>query len=178
METKQEIRQRIREIVRSTGKEQLDRLSDDVCRKVMDKVKSCRKDSMTILLYWSLPDEIRTPQLIDELQKMGHRILLPVVTENTLVLKEYRSSRDMTVGAYEINEPVGDTFTDYGRIDLAFIPGRAFTRNGDRLGRGKGYYDRLLKILKCTTIGICFPFQIVDEIPMEWNDIRLNDVIF
>ena len=178
METKQDIRRRIRETIGNTPAQMLDSLSDDVCLKILDRVKSEGRDRMTILMYWSLPDEVRTPQLIDSLHKMGHRILLPVVNGNTLLLRKYQNVSDMTVGQFDIQEPVGEEFTDYDKIDLAFIPGRAFTKEGDRLGRGKGYYDRLLQNLHCTKTGICFPFQIVEKIPVEWNDIRLDEVIF
>lgn len=178
METKQDIRRRIRETIGNTPAQMLDSLSDDVCLKILDRVKSEGKDRMTILLYWSLPDEVKTPQLIDSLHKMGHRILLPVVNGDTLLLREYRNISDMTVGQFEIQEPVGEEFTDYSNIDLAFIPGRAFTSKGDRMGRGKGYYDRLLQNLRCTVIGVCFTFQIVEKIPMDTHDIKMNEVIY
>lgn len=178
METKQDIRHRIREIINSTRAQMLDSLSDSVCLKILNRVKSEGKDRMTILLYWSLPDEVRTPQLIDSLHKMGHRILLPVVNGDTLLLREYRNISDMTVGQFEIQEPIGGEFTDYDKIDLAFIPGRAFTTDGARLGRGKGYYDRLLTKIGCPLIGVCFPFQIVEKIPMDTHDIMMNEVIY
>ena len=178
METKQDIRHRIREIINSTRAQMLDSLSDDVCLKILNRVKSEGKDRMTILLYWSLPDEVRTPQLIDSLHKMGHHILLPVVNGDTLLLREYRNISDMTVGQFEIQEPIGGEFTDYDKIDLAFIPGRAFTTDGARLGRGKGYYDRLLTKIGCPLIGVCFPFQIVEKIPMDTHDIMVNEVIY
>ena len=178
METKQDIRRRIKEIIVSTPAQMLDSLSDDVCLKILDRVKSEGRDRMTILLYWSLPDEVRTPQLIDSLHKMGHRILLPVVNGDTLLLREYRNISDMTVGQFEIQEPIGGEFTDYDKIDLAFIPGRAFTTDGARLGRGKGYYDRLLTKIGCPLIGVCFPFQIVKKIPMDTHDIMMNEVIY
>lgn len=178
METKQDIRHRIREIINSTRAQMLDSLSDSVCLKILNRVKSEGRDRMTILLYWSLPDEVRTPQLIDSLHKMGHRILLPVVNGDTLLLREYRNISDMTVGQFEIQEPIGGEFTDYDKIDLAFIPGRAFTTDGARLGRGKGYYDRLLTKIGCPLIGVCFPFQIVEKIPMDTHDIMMNEVIY
>ena len=53
----------------------------------------------------------------------------------------------------------------------------AFTPNGRRLGRGKGYYDRMLPKLKCPLIGLAFPFQIIDDMPCEPHDVSMNEVI-
>ncbi len=66
-----------------------------------------------------------------------------------------------------------------GPIDVALIPGIAFTCEGNRLGRGKGWYDRFLNSQSVPyTIGVCFPYQIVDSLPLEKHDIQLNRVIY
>ena len=76
-------------------------------------------------------------------------------------------------------EPSGGNFTDYAAIDLAIIPGMAFGSKGHRLGRGKGYYDRLLSQLtpKTIKIGLCFPWQRVDYVPTDENDVSMDYVI-
>ena len=76
-------------------------------------------------------------------------------------------------------EPTGRSFTDYASIDLAVIPGMAFDTSGNRLGRGKGYYDRFLSLLPpyIYKIGVCFGFQMFDSIPSDTTDIRMNEVI-
>ena len=77
-----------------------------------------------------------------------------------------------------MEEPTGALFTDYATIDLVIVPGVAFDRDGNRLGRGKGYYDRLLpRIPSAYKVGICFPFQIVEEVPAEPFDIRMDEII-
>ena len=74
-------------------------------------------------------------------------------------------------------EPSGEPFTDYNSIDIAIIPGLAFTQDGKRLGRGKGYYDRLLAQMPSVyKMGLCFPFQLVQDIPMNENDILMDEV--
>ena len=79
---------------------------------------------------------------------------------------------------YGIEEPTGELFTDYADIDFIVVPGVAFDRNGNRLGRGKGYYDRLLpRIPSAYKAGICFPFQLVEEVPAEPFDIRMDEII-
>jgi 5-formyltetrahydrofolate cyclo-ligase len=77
-------------------------------------------------------------------------------------------------------EPTGEVFSvdSYHEIDLAVIPGVAFDRHGARLGRGKGYYDRLLSLmLNAYKIGICFPFQLLEHIPSEPHDVLMNEVV-
>jgi len=77
-------------------------------------------------------------------------------------------------------EPTGPLFAPehYGEIELAIIPGMAFDSAGHRLGRGKGYYDRLLPNLKTAKLtGICFPFQLLEEVPAEAHDISVCKVI-
>ena len=70
----------------------------------------------------------------------------------------------------------GNDFTEFDKIDIAIIPGMAFDRNHNRLGRGKGFYDRLLPKIKAPKIGICFSFQVVDEVPVDELDIPLDEV--
>lgn len=130
-----------------------------------------------VLIYSSLWDEVDTSWL---LRQYIHEksIVLPTVVGDSLELHEYVSQNTTVVGAYGITESTGPIVTDYDSIDLAIIPGRAFTPDGCRLGRGKGYYDRLLPLLHCPTIGICFSFQILENIPIDTHDIKVDKVIY
>ncbi len=132
-----------------------------------------------ILLYDSLPDEVDTRELICQLKATGKRILLPVVMDDErMELIEYQDESSMREGAFHIKEPVGEPFTDYAAIGVAIVPGMAFDRHGHRLGRGKGYYDRFLaKIPYIYVIGVCYDFQLLDEIPVENHDRKVNEVI-
>lgn len=133
----------------------------------------------TILLYHSLPDEIDTHELIGILHSLGKTILLPTVVRDELELHQYIDETALSVSStFGIHESIGPLFTDYSKIDLAVIPGIAFTSTGNRLGRGKGYYDRLLPKLQCPLIGIAFPFQMVEWLPCEEHDIRVTEVIY
>lgn len=133
-------------------------------------------EAQVVLLYHSLPDEVYTHQLVEEWSRRKE-ILLPVVVGDELELRRYTGKDDLRVGAYGIAEPVGDLFTDYDRIDVAVIPGMAFDTCGNRLGRGKGYYDRLLPKLHTYNIGICYDFQVLDEIPCEPFDRKMDAVL-
>lgn len=134
----------------------------------------------TILLYHSLPDEVCTHPL---LQRWAGKklILLPFIKgPGELELRPYDKGTEMQKNEYGIAEPTGTAFTSYEKIDVAIIPGMAFNNKGQRLGRGKGFYDRLLHKLKSLhvhTIGICFDFQKTDFIPTESHDVSVNEVL-
>ena len=105
---------------------------------------------------------------------------MPVVKGDELELRRYYPEKGFTVGAFGVLEPNGEAFTDYASIDLAVIPGVAFDNEGNRLGRGKGYYDKLLHKTKNTSLyklGICFDFQKVDFVPTDAHDIRMDEVL-
>lgn len=135
----------------------------------------------TLLLYNSMPDEVNTHGLIASLHKQGRCVLLPrMKNEEELELVKYRGKLGLRISErYGILEPDGEPFNDYESIDLAIIPGMAFTPGGGRLGRGKGYYDRLLaKMPTVYKLGLCFPFQIFDSIPTDMNDMPMDEVFY
>lgn len=133
----------------------------------------------TLLVYNSLPDEVPTQELLDELVGEGKTVLLPrVVNDTEMEVRRYTGKEDLQKGAFGIMEPTGTLFTDYERIDVAIVPGVAFDPKGHRLGRGKGYYDRFLsKVPFIYKIGVCFPSRLMDEIPADEYDILMDEVI-
>ena len=138
-------------------------------------------EAQTIMAYYSLPDEVNTHALIDELVAEGKTVLLPKVTgDDTMELRRYTGRADLQEGAYHILEPVCEPFTDLAAIDLILIPGLAFDAAGHRLGRVRGYYDRFLHSKNrpyCVKIGVCFDFQKVDEVPVDAHDIAMDKVV-
>jgi len=133
----------------------------------------------TILLYHALPDEVNTELLLEKLsnRRSGNkRVVLPVVEGEYLLLKEYIPSK-MESGYREIQEPAGEECVNPSEIDIAIIPGVAFDRHCNRLGRGKGFYDRLIPYLECKKIGLSFDFQIVEQVPCEEFDKPLDIVM-
>jgi 5-formyltetrahydrofolate cyclo-ligase len=132
----------------------------------------------TILLYYSLPDEVCTHHFVERCHRqLGKRVLLPVVVGDDLELRLYEGADSLREGAFHILEPTGPVFTQYDEIDLALVPGVSFDAEGHRLGRGKGYYDRLLPRLSCPTLGICFRYQLSEHIPVEAHDCVMSQVI-
>jgi len=145
--------------------------------RIMERLESDEDfvNAHTILLYASLEDEVDTHDLIARHEK-DKCILLPIVVGDTLELRIYNGHWEQ--GAFGIMEPTGSKFDALEQIDIAIIPGIAFDREGHRLGRGKGYYDKLLPSLPhCKKIGVCFPFQLVDQVPTDLHDITMDKVI-
>ena len=131
-----------------------------------------------VLLYHSLPNEVDTSLLLQQAYSEGKQILLPKVVGDILELYLYEPSQ-LVVGSYGIMEPTGLPFPveRYAEIGLAIIPGLAFSQRGERLGRGKGYYDRLLPLLpNAYKLGICFPYQYLPSVPVEEHDTLMDEV--
>lgn len=149
-------------------------LSEEILEKL--EALPAFQQAKTVLLYHSLKDEVHTHAFIEKWSKKK-TILLPVVAGEELELRLYTSTEDLLPGAYGIAEPAGQPFVDYASIDLAVVPGVAFDKEGRRLGRGKGYYDKLLTRIPAIFAGICFPFQLIDEVPAEPFDIRMDTII-
>jgi 5,10-methenyltetrahydrofolate synthetase len=130
-----------------------------------------------ILAYWSMDDEVLTPAFIDKWSAAGKQFYLPSIQGQDLVVKHYDGA--LKPGQeFGIPEPDGDQVTDLSPITLILVPGRAFDREGNRLGRGRGFYDRLLPQLPhALKAGICFDCQKLPSVPTDENDIKMNFVI-
>lgn len=128
-----------------------------------------------ILMYHSLPDELSTIDFIDKWHTRKH-FFLPRVNGVNLDVLPYDRTR-LQYGSFHIEEPTGDDIEDIDNIELIIVPGIAYDNRGNRVGRGKGYYDRLLSRTKATKIGIGYDFQLVDEIDSEPHDITMDILI-
>ena len=178
MEEKRHLRNFIREQKKLSTPEQLAAMSDAVVGSILHGGQW--SVATTMLLYYPLPDELDVRPLIQMAYQAGHRVLLPVVVGDDLELRLYEGEESLRAGAYNIMEPVGPLFPpeDYNQIQLAIVPGMAFDASGHRLGRGKGYYDRLLPQLpQAYKIGVCYPFQFLTDIPSEEHDVLMNEVV-
>lgn len=170
---KSDIRMSIKNIKKSITEEERAQISDRI-RRYTEQLPEFRQAG-TILLYHSLRDEVDTSSFLN-LWQHDKRLLLPVVKENDLIICDYHPD-NLKPGSFGIFEPQGDEITDLSIIDLIIIPGVAFDKNRNRLGRGKGYYDRLLSRLSAYKVGICYDCQITDHIPVEEHDIPMDHVI-
>lgn len=156
-------------------------LSDDdrmtAARRVFERLESLAQFMMAdnIMLYHSLADELSTREFIDKWHATKH-FFLPRVNGLDLDILPYDRTR-MHLGAFHIEEPDGCETADIDDIDLIVVPGVAYDRSGNRVGRGKGYYDRLLSRAKAVTIGVGYDFQFFDSIEVEEHDVPVDIVI-
>ena len=137
------------------------------------------REAGTVLAYYSLADELFTHDFV---QRWADKktILLPKVVGDDLTLHSYNGPLSLREGAFGIMEPCTPEYADYTAVDLVIVPGVAFDGEGHRLGRGRGYYDRLFasrlphNIYK---VGVCYPFHLVESVPTEPCDVQMNMVI-
>ncbi|MDR3127463.1 MAG: 5-formyltetrahydrofolate cyclo-ligase [Tannerellaceae bacterium] len=131
-----------------------------------------------LALYYPLHGEIDTIPLL-ECWKHSKALFLPLVSGTTLHLLPYFPGDKLVEGAFGTMYPEGALphLVDTDCIDLIIVPGLAFDRQGNRLGRGKGFYDRFLSTLNTPRIGICFQYQLLDEVPFNVEDIPMDKII-
>jgi 5-formyltetrahydrofolate cyclo-ligase len=175
-----EDKKELRKIIRERKKEFDSDILNTESISVFDQIEALPhfNEAKTILAYWSLPDEVKTHDFI--LKWYTHKtILLPLVVGENLELRVFSGMDCMDEGpAFGILEPkMGLPFKGES-IDMAIIPGLAFDTKGNRLGRGKGYYDKLLKVANIFKVGVCFSFQLVDRVPTESFDVKMDRIIY
>lgn len=175
VEQKKEIRREIAQKKKSFCASTLETLSADILNKLEDDIHFI--ESKRILLYYSLHDEVNTHKFIEKWCNVKEIILPVVINETDLELRIFKGKDCLKEGAFGILEPQGETFNNYESIELAVIPGVAFDNSKNRLGRGKGYYDRILCNIDCYKIGVCFPFQLIKQIPTGPFDIKMDKII-
>ncbi|HUH45460.1 MAG TPA: 5-formyltetrahydrofolate cyclo-ligase [Treponemataceae bacterium] len=151
------------------------------------------KKAHTVFLFLSLKDEIDTKSLLEQALKDGKKIALPKMrstktSEMSFFYLDKLSPIDMQIekGAYEIYEPKTSLEEakqeELTKNDLVFFPGLAFSKDGKRLGRGKGFYDRYFFDLwknphRPQFIGLCYENQIVNTIPTDSYDISMDALL-
>jgi 5-formyltetrahydrofolate cyclo-ligase len=170
---KNEIRSQIRELKKELSENQKVLAADSVLKKIESLPEF--KIAKTILMYWSTADELPTHKFVEK-WSAEKEILLPSVVGDDIVLKKYSGKKNLKRGNLGIYEP--ETNGLYvGKIDLAIIPGIAFDFKRNRLGRGKGYYDRFFNDVETQKWGVGFDFQVISSVPANKDDKPMNKVI-
>ncbi len=134
------------------------------------------RKSTNIALYMNLKDEIDLSFIFDS----GKKCYLPYYNEEskTYSMVRIKDKNSLVKGKFDILEPSKNSEkAEKNEIELWLIPGVAFDLNGTRLGRGKGFYDRLLADENGIKTGICDSSRILPEIPCEFHDIKMNYLI-
>jgi 5-formyltetrahydrofolate cyclo-ligase len=179
---KKQIRNQIRQLLKTQEEEDRLRKSSLILDKLMATPEF--QASKTILFYASFGGEVETFAMMKKAMALGKRVALP------LILKDQRGmipklinnlEEDLENGPYGIRQPRAMAAGDLraGELDLAIVPGLAFDRKGNRLGRGAGYYDRFLASLPrdIPSIGLGFDFQLRDDLPVSGHDVPLSRII-
>ena len=173
--TKKELRQQIKQLKAMTPAAVREVEADMVFNKI--RSMPVWQHAQHILCYWSLPDELPTHEAVNRWLALGKNIYLPRVKGDDLEIVPYLGPESLDDNnKFHIGEPVGDA-VDASCLELIIVPAVALDKQRNRLGRGKGFYDRLLSTTTCPTIGVACGFQLVDEVPVEPHDRPLDYVV-
>lgn len=171
------IKTRLREELRLRIEQYGGENSHVVVEEVAEYLKE-RPYLKVIAIYAALPGEVDLKTLPS---MVGRKWVFPKVNGEELTFFQVKSFEDdLVAGAYGIPEPrEGLDPVEISRIDLFLCPGLGFDVRGGRIGRGRGFYDRVLVRARAGAVklGVCFGHQIVDEVEMESHDVRMNGVI-
>jgi 5-formyltetrahydrofolate cyclo-ligase len=180
MLTKQAIRSKI--LVKLKIQKEEDRKQKS--RLIKDKLLKQRefKKAKRVMFYIAMQGEVDTQEMIETAKRLGKIIAVPVCVKNRISLRPaiLNSQAHLRKGPYGVSEPVTSRFIGLKDLDLVITPGVAFDKKGNRLGRGKGYYDRFLsRIPKDTpSIGLAFGLQILPIVPTAPHDVSVKKVLF
>lgn len=135
------------------------------------------RSARVVALFSPLPDEPQIGEIIDLLSR-ERTVLLPRVEGEVMHFYPFLPDA-MVKGSYGIMEPVGGESFLPSEIDVIIVPGVAFTADGVRMGRGKGYYDKYMSQdgFRARKIAICFSEQVFPSLPCEPHDILMDEVI-
>lgn len=145
------------------------------------------KNAQSVAVYLHMDDEIRTLDILKDALSAGKKCFIPRYFSDggeamqMVRIKDMDDYQSLPLTKWKIKQPEEDELREEAvDPDLILIPGLAFTKDGFRLGRGKGYYDRYLdtKGKNSRTIALCFKEQIVDKIPIDETDVKIAKVLF
>jgi len=177
--TKQKIRSKILLRLEKQKKEDRNKKSFLIKEKLFKE--PVFKKAKRVMFYIAFKGEVETKEMIREAQALGKIIAVPVCVKNRASLRPalLEDHAHLRKGPYGVSEPVVSRYIALKDLDLVVTPGLAFDKNGNRLGRGKGYYDRFLKQIPKDTpsIGLAFRMQILPKVPTAPYDVSVTKVL-
>ena len=179
-EEKAGLRERVARLIEALSEDERREKSQAACERLAQAPEM--RDANTILLYAPLPDELDVWPALHAFRDAGKRIVLPKCRpqgRELTCIEIADFDNDLVIGSFNILEPKSDDGIDEGELDAIVVPARAFDREANRLGRGAGYYDRLLSKarLDAFTCGIAFDCQIFEAVPTAPHDVPLDAVV-
>jgi 5-formyltetrahydrofolate cyclo-ligase len=176
---KTELRRQLRQAAQQIDAAEQARLSSDA--RTWLREQPVWKEARSVLLYAAVRGEIDLTPLMEEALAAGKTVLLPRFAAEMGAYEIFQITRlphDCAPGKFNILEPGAHCAAwPLNRLDLVVAPGLGFDATGHRLGRGKGFYDRLLAQIEAPKCGAAFDQQIVGEIPAEPHDIHMNFIL-
>ncbi len=177
---KEELRREGTQIRKNLPETELTEKSKQI-KKRLYKTEEFQQAS-TILFYVSYDNEVYTHDMIKETLSSGKNVVVPITEKekHCLILSKLNSWDDLECSTYSILEPKKNYIHEVSidKIDLILVPGVVFDESGNRIGHGHGYYDSLLrKSKKALHIGLAFEVQIIDSIPAEDHDVKVNKIV-
>lgn len=153
---------------------------EELSTKIIDNIKSmfdlCKYQ--VLAFYLPLGNEVDLRPLIQELLDNGKTIVLPkTLDKHTMAFYPIKDLNDYHIGRFKVMEPNSNEKMPKDAIEIMFIPGIAFSHKGYRLGFGAGYYDRYLVDYPNIKVGVCYDFQVVEELPTDLYDIPVDVII-
>ena len=144
-----------------------------LCEKILELEEY--KRAKRILSFMNFGSEVEIERVNEKILKDGKKLYLPRVEKNgELSIVEY--GKGFSIGSFGIREPIGESY--FGGLDLIITPGLAFDRKGNRVGYGKGYYDRVFsRYLEVLKIAPIYDIQLVEKVPTEKHDIKIDMII-
>jgi len=161
------------------SKEERKAKSENIARRLLELPEFI--NAQAILFYASFRSEVDTIELLKNSIGNKKRVVLPKVDMRSmsLMLYEIYSMEDLKPGCLGILEPLASRgrAVNTGDIDFMIIPGVAFDEHCNRLGYGKGFYDRLLAVKKSPAVALAYEEQVVENIPADVHDIKMDKII-
>ena len=182
--TKQELRQKIK-IELSQNKQNFEKWSKLICQNIINS--EFYQKAQIVYAYMALPDEVDLSVLIDDALCKNKTVFVPKVVPNSnkMIFFDY-SKCQFENGSYGILEPKTEDIKEEkitgDQTVIFLVPGRVFGEDGERIGRGKGFYDiylsNFLKTQKKSVLvaGVCFPIQIGKQVPTTEHDIKMDQI--
>ena len=149
--------------------------------ELCDRLEAQLRSARTILFFAPLADELDVWPLLEKFLAAGKICALPFfdsVTQTYSARRVQNLAADISIGKFGVREPASSCAEiPLEKFDLILAPGVAFDWNGNRLGRGRGFYDRLLTKTGGLKCGVGYDFQLIGKIPVEPHDARVNFVV-
>ena len=174
---KKELRKQIRELKRAMTEEQIVSASQRLGELFL--ASEYYKSAKTIYGYLPYNQEVRTVPMLEQAIKDGKRVAVPKCYGDEMRFIYMDDLTKVENGYANIPEPVADGPVAEDKTALVLMPGMAFTKNGDRMGYGGGFYDMFLAAEPDhPTLALCYAFQMVESLPTEEYDIPVDCVLW